>query len=515
MSKEYLKKLFENTRKNGLRVLCLIVVFSLMTAVMSGCDQKEDIDASETTASSAENADGSVSEQDNEADDASSVTKKKTDKEKNDKAEKTTKKKKTYKSGTLASAMDLSVVPAQSQSKSSVEFQSLYDFAKGSGLKFKEPSVHANDTMQSFTGDKDDALYIAEYCERLADECANFSMKERYYEKYDGGYEDVFASWGLNYTGSASVKNAVEQNFVDGNPNCAISVYYMTEYDSIKGMIKWSNDLKSTDFGMRCGGYLVDVTPGGKSAGAGLKGTSSGTYQTSDGRLSASLGKSSLIINGSKQSGSVVFEDTDSSDAIKIKNSSGSEIIRIFFPEEGYTPKTGDVFYTDDLLTTYQWSNSGEGPTALGIDEMRFYQKVNGKWLTPTYNDSPYNEAVFRVMYYNASEGVAVFYLYTDAGTKTEMLCAVDLSKSVNPDYSSGSSGGVVNIGSGSSGSRTCAHCRGKGTIDCPSCVDGYYSAIIVTPNYAASPNHHGTEHIRRKCPSAMCNGGRKDCPYC
>ncbi|MBR3589009.1 MAG: hypothetical protein IKL16_05555 [Clostridia bacterium] len=514
MQKDYLKKLFIGADKIGLRLLCVMLTFSLTVAIISGCDKEENTDTTETTVSFEEDADNTESEQENAADDTLSVTKKKSDKGKKDKAEKTTQKKKTYKSGTLASAMDLSIMPAQLQSKNSVKFQSLYDFAKGK-FKFNEPSVHANDTMQSFTCSEDDAVYIAEYCERLAAECANFSMKERSYTDYADIGEGVFASWGINYTGSASVRKSAEQSFVDGDSSCAVAVYYMTEYGSCKGMIMWSNDLDSEDFGMRCGGYIVDVTPGGKSAGTGLKRTSDGKYQTSDGRLSANLGKSSIIINGSKQSGSVVFEDTDSSDAIKIKNSSGSEIIRIFFPEEGYTPKTGDVFYTEDLLTTYQWSNSGEGPTALGIDEMRFYQKVNGKWLTPTYNDSPYNEAVFRVMYYNAAEGVAVFYLYTDTGTKTEMLCAVDLSKSVNPDYSSGSSDTIVNIGSGSSGSRTCAHCRGKGTIDCPACVDGYYSAIIVTPNYAASPNHHGTEHIKRKCPSVMCNGGRKDCPYC
>ena len=429
---------------------------------------------------------------------------------KSGKGEKTTKKKLTYKSGTLASGMDLSVAGGMSQSKSSVKFQSLYDFAKGSGLKFKEPSVHDNDTMQSFTGDLDDALYIAEYCERLAEECANFSMKERYYKKYDGGYGEIFASWGINYTGSASVAKSAEQNFVDGSPNCAISVYYMSEYNSIKGIITWSNDLDSTDLGMRCGGYLVDVTPGGKSSGAGLKGTSDGRYTTSDGRLSAFIGKSSLYINGTKQNGSAVFEDTKYSDAVKIKNSSGSEIIKVFFPE-GYVPKTGDVFYTDDMLTNYQWSTKGESPSALNVDELRVYQKVNGSWVTPTYNSSPYNEALFRVMYYNASEGVAVFYLYTDTGTKTEMLCAVNLGNKV--DYSGGSSGGSSNIGS--SGSGKCRHCQGNGYKDCPNCVDGYYTAKIVTPNYAGSNNHHGTQTVKRPCVSYNCRGGRKDCPFC
>ena len=512
-----MKKSLFSAKKGIVFSVSVIMVLCLVFTTLFGCG-KENVDENSETTVISENDNNNTSEPENQKDE-SSVTKKKTDsakkeKEKAAKTEKTTKKKKTYKSGTLASPMELSVSGSMSQSKSSVRFQSLYEFANGK-IEFKEPKVRDNNISQMFSGDEEDAIYIAEYAERLVSECANFSMKEISYTDYADVNGGIFASWGINYTGSASVRKSAEQSFVDGDGICVIDIYYTTEYGKFKGGITWSRDLEATDFGMRCDGYIVDVTPGGESAGSGLSRTSDGKYKTSDNRLSSSLDKSSLIINGSKQNGTAVFEDTKYSDAIKIKNSSGNEIFRIFFPEN-YTPETGDVFYTEDLLTEYQWSNQEEGLTAVSVDEMRVYQKVNGKWITPTYNNSPYNEAFFRVMYYNASEGVAVFYLYTDTGEKTEMLCAVNLDNVISSSGSSGSSGGSVNIGSGSSGSGKCSHCQGKGYKTCLTCGgDGYYNVKIVTPNYAGSNNHHGTEYVKRSCTSYNCRSGKKDCPFC
>ncbi len=421
--------------------------------------------------------------------------------------------KKVYKSGTLVNPLNIGNSGGQKQSKSSVKFQSLSAFV---GTQMDVHGATQKNLMfyQKFSAKEEKANLISEYAQLLCQSGMNFKKADSYYAEYD---RETFASWGFHYTGTASVKENCEITFVDEDTLCAISIYYVIEYGYVEGYINWSASLKAEDLGFRAGGKVESIGPAGKSACTGLIRTSSGKYQTTDGRFSVGLNQGSIIINNKKQSCTFTYEDTKSSDILKIKGADGIDFFRVFF-SNSVPLKTGLLYDHEDLATEYQWPLDS-APSSLSVETTEVYQYVNKKWLTPTHTNSPYEDLTFRVVYYNAEEEVAVFYIYTKILQETEIFCAVDLSKAIKPNQgssgsSSGGSGGgfVPNAGSGSS---KCRYCGGKGYTTCTTCNGkGYYVIRGSTPDYAGSGGSRNYTEVK-ECPSLHCQGGIKDCPHC
>ena len=422
--------------------------------------------------------------------------------------------KKVYKSGTLVNPLSNGNSGGQKQSKSSVKFQSLSTFVDG------QMDVHGATQKnlmfyQKFSATEEKAKLIAEYAELLCQNGMNFKKADSYYAEYD---RETFASWGFNYTGTASVKENCEITFVDDDKLCAISIYYVIEYGYVEGYINWSASLEAEDLGFRSGGKVQSIGPAGKSACAGLIRTSSGKYQTTDGRFSVGLNQGSIIIDNKKQSCTFTYEDTKSSDILKIKDADGIDFFRVFF-SNSVPLKTGILYNHEDIATEYQWPLDS-APSSMSVETTEVYQYVNKKWLTPTHTNSPYEDLTFRVVYYNAEEEVAVFYIYTKILKETEIFCAVDLSKAIKPNQSSsgssssGGSGGGITPGV-NSGSSKCRYCSGKGYTTCTTCNGkGYYVIRGSTPDYAGSGGSKNYTEVK-ECPSLHCQGGLKDCPHC
>ena len=333
--------------------------------------------------------------------------------------------------GTLVEPLDFGESGGIKPGKNSVKVQSLYHFAKDQmvyhGVKQQNKSY-----FEKFGGSPEDANIIKEYVELLNQDSMNFALADSYFFEYGS----TFASWGFNYTGNANVKNTCDIQFIDNAEPCAVSIYYKIDRNSFEGFIYWSGSLEIEDLGYRYGGETESAAPAGKSACAGLVRTADGQYKTTDGRFSVKPNEVQMYVNNTNKKCSLEYEDNDGSDKLIIKDSSGNEIIKFFF-SKSKAPYTGEIYDCGDIALDSQYSME---PTGFLIDDIQIYQLVNKSWLRPTHNNNPFTDLTYRTVYYNESEKIAAFYLYTNVLDETELFCVVDLNDVI--DKTQNSSGG-------------------------------------------------------------------------
>ena len=366
----------------------------------------------------------------------------------------------------LVNELDFGDSFGKEQTKNSVKFQSLFDFVNGE-LDVHRESMNSLKYSQKFSGSKEDAEIIEEYVE-LLDSSKNLTECDPYYADYG---TQIFASWGFVYNGDKKVENNCESNFSSKKVPCAVSVYYKINRNSMEGYLCWSANLQQEDLGFRTGGETESLAPAGESAGAGLIRRASGKYETSDGRFSVNLNQAAMIVNGeTAEKCTLEYEDTNVSDLLKIKDSSGMVVLRLFFSQIT-EHRTGLIYERDDVSVPNQYSGT---PTGLKSDIPQIYQLIGNTWLTPTYTNSPYSDVTIRVVYYDKKEEVAVFYIYTEIIDETEFFCAVDLSKAIDKTNTSGGGGGsTVTPGLPSGSSTPCGVCNSSGR--CSKCNGNRY----------------------------------------
>lgn len=435
-----------------------------------------------------------------------------------DKTEGTTEEnKKPAKDEVLVTGLKSDVTGGRKPGKSSVQFQSMFDYFP-QGFTFSEPEQSGLSYIQKFEASEDDEDAVEAYIDFLCSDGMNFKLADEYYKDYRGmstaNSKTVFASWALNYTGTASVEQKCDTAFIDGE-KYALTVYYTIEYGEIEGVLKWSVSLESADLGFRAGGKIVNVAPGGKSASTGLIRKADGTYETSDGRFSAKLNEATIIKNGKMQKGTLEYEDNSpkGGDCLKIFDSNDKKLLCVVFPKSGIQ-KTGMLLDHNALLQEYQFPLSGDPYGDLGEDT-ELHQYIGTKWLTATYSDSPRKDMTFRIVYYNEAENVAVYYIYTYFTEETEAFCVVDLSQAAKDDgqNSSGGSGSAVPPLNNDKGNKICAVCKNKGKLFCNRCNGT--GEIVIRGSIAGfgSGNKGSFTENKGDCPE--CNNGYKDCSYC
>lgn len=376
---------------------------------------------------------------------------------------------------TLVKAIDFGGSSGHTQPKSSTKFQSLFDFVNRE-LDVYRPSQKDLKFIQKFSGSKEDAKVIEEFVKLLGSGKMNLKECDPYYADYG---TTVFASWGFTYTGSKKVTNNCTSNYSSKKVPCALSIYYKIDRNGMEGQVNWSASLSPEDLGFRTGNKTVSVAPVGKSAGAGLIKRASGKYETTDGRFSVKLNEGAMRVNGgASKKCTLEYEDAKYSDLLKIKNSNGSVVLRLFFSQstEYYT---GLIYDYEDVYIPNQYSGT---PTGMKTDTPQIYQYVGSSWLTPTYVNSPYTDVTIRTVYYNAKEKVAVFYIYTSILDETEFFCAVDLSKAIDKTQSSGGGGSTVTPGLPSGSSTPCGICDGSG--ECTTCDGNRYLYSSASKKY-------------------------------
>ncbi len=432
--------------------------------------------------------------------------------------EKTEDKKNPGKEEVLVSEMKADTSSGQKQGKDSVKIQSLMNFASSAFNFEKESQLNSDVMVQSFKGSSKNAELIKEYIQVLSS--GSMNLKEAGYD-YDD-FRDVYLAtydeskeWGLSYTGSASVVEKCEGIGLDKSQKFAVIVYYTVDGDSLDGSMYWSANLTPCDLGFRSGGKNVSAVPGGKSVLAGLIRTADGKYKTTDGRFSAGLNEVMIASNGKTQSGKLEYvENTpNAGDAVKVYNGDGSKLWTVIFPRS-CVQKTGMLFSYNDLLQEYQFPLNDDPNGDLGEDTI-VYQFIKSKWLTATYSDSPCKDMTLRIMYYDETEQVAVYYIYTHFTEETEAFCVVDMSKAIKSEQqnSSDGSGSSVPPLNNNKGNSICAVCKNKGKLFCNRCNG---SGKIVNrgsiAGFGTDEKKSFTEH-KGDCPE--CDNGYKDCTYC
>ena len=399
--------------------------------------------------------------------------------------------------GTLVEPLDFGGSGGIKPDKNSVKVQSLYHFAPD---KMVYSSLNQKDLQyyQTFSGNAEDADIIKEYAELLNQNSMNFTLADSYYNDYS----NVFASWGFNYTGNASVKNNCDIIYIYDEAPCAVSIYYQIDRNVLKGSIYWSASLEIEDMGYRYGGVTESAAPAGKSACAGLIRTASGEYQTTDGRFSVKPNEVQMYVNNTTKQCSLEYEDNNDSDMLVIKDSSGNAIIKFFFAKST-APFTGEIYDCSDIALDFQY---GSEPFGQRIEDLQVFQLVKNSWLRPTHSNNPFEDLTYRTVYYNETEKIAVFYLYTKVLDETEMFCVVDLNDVI--DKTQNSSGG----GSGNDVPNAGGYEKPEfAKLDCTFCNDGKCSDCN---GYGKVYHSYGldTDKPMKNCGSCYGSG---NCRYC
>ena len=198
-----------------------------------------------------------------------------------------------------------------------------------------------------------------------------------------------------------------------------------------------SRGLPVCDTGLRRDGTEVDITPQGISAGAALIRNADGSYATDDGRLQTAVGNAMVIRNGQVYNTTSRYDADGGKEKLWIDDYFRNESIYLQFDAHGLMQ--GDVRRHVDIR---DWNLTAQGKE--NVDRYQYDAPVSlfvfqdGKMRQPAWNDSYYETATLRLMYYDKG-GDAVFYIYArfDNGqepTEVEALAAVNMAKSGTVD---------------------------------------------------------------------------------
>lgn len=258
--------------------------------------------------------------------------------------------------------------------------------AKGTDCYYYEYGCKSAETRAIFN----------EYLEALQ---ANGFTLVNHYHKYG-------ESWGLTCD-AAPEAETVKMMYTD--TPCHVSIYnddgIMTFYISL--------DLVVCDTGLRRDGTTADLRPQGTSVAAGLLRLPDGSYQTSDGRLTAAVGTAMVLRDGVSYTTEAEYTRGSSNDRLNIDGYYRNESI-FFRAKAGYLVE-GDVLTQRELRQWKQYSKDKDGQNTYKYSTVADLSVAHdGEWESPTYSSTKYtvmDECSVRVMYMDDG-GDAVFYIY-------------------------------------------------------------------------------------------------------
>ena len=235
-----------------------------------------------------------------------------------------------------------------------------------------------------------------------------------------GHYNRFGESWGLICDAAPEAK-IIGQMYTD-------TPCHVTIYDD-NGIMEFiiSPDLVVCDTGLRRDGYTGDLTPQGPSVAAGLIRLPDGSYQTSDGRLTAAMGTAMVLRDGAAYT---TAADYTVGDTLNIDGYYRNESI-FFRANTGYLME-GDILTQREMRQWKQYSKDKGGQDTYKYSTVADLSVAhNGEWLSPDYTSLTYAEidvSTVRVMYMDDG-GDAVFYIYVrffeGEPKEIEALCAV------------------------------------------------------------------------------------------
>lgn len=235
-----------------------------------------------------------------------------------------------------------------------------------------------------------------------------------------GHYKKFGESWGL-ICDTAPEAETIGQMYTD--TPCHVTIY---DDDGIMKFIV-STDLVVCDTGLRSDGFTGDLTPQGPSASAGLVLLPNGSYQTSDGRLTAAIGTAMVLRDGAACTASAEYAKGDT---LNIDGYYRNE--SIFFRAKADYMMEGDVFTQREMRQWKQYSKEKDGQNLYKYKTNADLSVANnGEWISPScasLSSAEMDVCTVRVMYMDDG-GDAVFYIYArffdgEPG-EVEALCAV------------------------------------------------------------------------------------------
>ncbi len=262
-----------------------------------------------------------------------------------------------------------------------------------------------------------------------------FSAVGQPYYKQDGGYYRLKMDFVLKYTGEDHVSDASVKSEFSGNKGDLVVSGYVTnryaeseEKRELHLRVDYAKWLIPVDDGVRFGKEQRFETYVGTSFGAGLDRLGDGTYRTSDGRLSVSVGEAVFLTNGQPSSykASLEWSRKDNQKRFCVDDKFGLRQMNFNLPIT-VPVSSGDLFTVADLVDV--WDDSLEKmPNKTNM----FAILHEGYYLLPLKNLSGgISRFNARMMYYDEDEETAVLYfcvMFADEPAETEGLVAVRLS---------------------------------------------------------------------------------------
>ncbi len=278
-----------------------------------------------------------------------------------------------------------------------------------------EPDRLVDKTTTCCNYEVDDHAVIEEYIAML--QSNGFTLVDEYYFSY----KDTFMSWGFTCD-TAPDAEMIEMQF-EGTP-CHVSIYSADEGEY---RIDISPDLQLCDTGIRRSGAAEQNSIAGPSACAGLLRMPDGSYQTTDGRLSAAVGTAMVIRDGTVYTCDVRHEDDEGDERLWAEN---------YYRNEGFLVETpsnyimeGDIFQIPDFERERYYTNEKDSLDGFNWHTPLFALAYDGQWKGPQLSGSDFSALTVRVMLYEKG-GEAVYYVYarlkSAEPSEVEALCAVD-----------------------------------------------------------------------------------------
>lgn len=199
--------------------------------------------------------------------------------------------------------------------------------------------------------------------------------------------------------------------------------------------VRFNTNLKIIDEGYRFGGEKITRYYCGDSFGAGLLRNPDGSFETSDGRLKASVGETMLLHDGKAAVHTTLFNLNSKSEIQEIVVANGLDIYQVAFAFPiTRTLTSGTVYDEFDLYTEEMLEEPYENLTE-GTPDLRnegFHILRGERYYVPQQGMmADFKQLNMRIMYVDADYSVAVIYFCADFGSKpnrTEGLIAVQLN---------------------------------------------------------------------------------------
>lgn len=269
---------------------------------------------------------------------------------------------------------------------------------------------------------------------------ANYTAKKEIVEEYiamlcKNGYsivdEQSASSWlnGYHFWGLKCDAIPITGNItmIGSDTPCHISISW-TKSSSSQFTFQISDEIIVQDIGLRRSDNPVSIIPSAPSAGAGLLRLSDGSYQTTDGRLTAEAGTATVIRDGKTYTASTRYETSGNHEIFWVEDYYRSE--GIFLKTEQRSLMEGDYFLHRDLARKRPIDGKKDSIAKTNYSETAIAFAHGDHWVGPCFNEENYEELIMRVLYYDqGGEAVIYFYARFAEGTPSEVeaLCCVNM----------------------------------------------------------------------------------------